>query len=104
MVLRAIYEEKRTDIKVVAINGLGGIDINAHLTQYDSAHGKFSSTVTVDGDYLVIDGDRIRMYSTRNPLETPWGEHNVDVLLECSAHLPPKRKRWYILHRALKKY
>ena len=84
MVVRAIYEEKRDDIKVVAINGLGGIDINAHLTQYDSAHGRFPGTVTVDGDHMVINGDRIKIFSTRNPLETTWGDLGVDLVLECS--------------------
>jgi len=103
MVLRAIYEEKRTDLKVVAINGLGGIDINAHLTQYDSAHGKFSSTVTVDGDHLVIDGDRIKMYSTRNPLETNWGEHQVDVVLECSGAFTTKEKAMIHITQGAKK-
>ena len=103
MVLRAIYEEKKHDIKVVAINGLGGIDINAHLTQYDSAHGKFSSKVTVDGDYLVIDNDRIRMYSTRNPLETNWGEHQVDVVLECSGAFTTKEKAMVHIAQGAKK-
>ena len=103
MVLRAIYEEKRTDLKVVAINGLGGIDINAHLTQYDSAHGKFSSAVTVDGDHLVIDGDRIKMYSTRNPLETNWGEHQVDVVLECSGAFTTKEKAMIHITQGAKK-
>ena len=103
MVLRAIYEEKMTDLKVVAINGLGGIDINAHLTQYDSAHGKFQHEVTVDGDHLVINGDRIKMYATRNPLETPWGEHQVDVLLECSGVFTSKEKALVHLQQGAKK-
>ncbi len=103
MVLRAIYEEKMTDLKVVAINGLGGIDINAHLTQYDSAHGKFQHEVTVDGDHLVINGDRIKMYATRNPLETPWGEHQVDVLLECSGVFTSKAKALVHLQQGAKK-
>jgi glyceraldehyde 3-phosphate dehydrogenase len=102
MVLRAIYEEKR-DIKVVAINGLGGIDINAHLTQYDSAHGRFNAEVSVDGDYLVINGDRIKMYSTRNPLETPWGEHQVDVVLECSGAFTTKEKAMVHIQQGAKK-
>ena len=92
MVVRAIYEEKRDDIKVVAINGLGGIDINAHLTQYDSAHGRFPGTVTVDGDHMVINGDRIKIFSTRNPLETTWGDLGVDVVLECSGAFTSKEK------------
>ena len=103
MVLRAIYEENRTDLQVVAINGLGGIDINAHLTQYDSAHGKFNASVAVDGNYLVVNGDRIRVYSTRNPLETPWGEHQVDIVLECSGAFTTKEKAMVHISQGAKK-
>ena len=103
MVLRAIYEENRTDLQVVAINGLGGIDINAHLTQYDSAHGKFNASVAVDGNYLVVNGDRIRMYSTRNPLETLWGEHQVDIVLECSGAFTTKEKAMVHISQGAKK-
>ena len=103
MVLRAIYEENRTDLQVVAINGLGGIDINAHLTQYDSAHGKFNASVAVDGNYLVVNGDRIRMYSTRNPLETSWGEHQVDIVLECSGAFTTKEKAMVHISQGAKK-
>ena len=103
MVLRALYEEKKHDIKVVAINGLGGIDINAHLTQYDSAHGRFPGTVVVDGDHLVVNGDRIKMYSTRNPLETNWGEHQVDVVLECSGAFTTKEKAMVHIQQGAKK-
>lgn len=103
MVLRAIYEENRTDLQVVAINGLGGIDINAHLTQYDSAHRKFNASVAVDGNYLVVNGDRIRMYSTRNPLETPWGEHQVDIVLECSGAFTTKEKAMVHISQGAKK-
>jgi glyceraldehyde 3-phosphate dehydrogenase len=103
MVVRAIYEEKRDDIKVVAINGLGGIDINAHLTQYDSAHGRFPGTVTVDGDHLIINGDRIKMFSTRNPLETNWGDLGVDVVLECSGAFTSKEKAMVHIAQGAKK-
>jgi len=103
MVLRALYEEKKHDIKVVAINGLGGIDINAHLTQYDSAHGRFPGTVTVDGDHLVVNGDRIKMYSTRNPLETKWADHQVDVVLECSGAFTTKEKAMVHIQQGAKK-
>jgi glyceraldehyde 3-phosphate dehydrogenase len=103
MILRAIYEEQREDIQVVAINGLGGIEINAHLTQYDSAHGRFNAQVSFDGDYLVINGDRIRMYSTRNPLETPWGDHQVDVVLECSGAFTSKEKAMVHIAQGAKK-
>jgi len=103
MVVRAIYEEKRDDIKVVAINGLGGIDINAHLTQYDSAHGRFPGTVTVDGDHMVINGDRIKIFSTRNPLETTWGDLGVDVVLECSGAFTSKEKAMVHIQQGAKK-
>jgi glyceraldehyde 3-phosphate dehydrogenase len=103
MVVRAIYEEKRDDIKVVAINGLGGIDINAHLTQYDSAHGRFPGTVTVDGDHMVINGDRIKVFSTRNPLETTWGDLGVDVVLECSGAFTSKEKAMVHIQQGAKK-
>ena len=103
MVVRAIHEEKRDDIKVVAINGLGGIDINAHLTQYDSAHGRFPGTVTVDGDHLIINGDRIKMFSTRNPLETNWGDLGVDVVLECSGAFTSKEKAMVHIAQGAKK-
>ena len=103
MVVRAIYEEKRDDIQVVAINGLGGIDINAHLTQYDSAHGRFPGTVAVEGDYMVINGDRIKMFSTRNPLETKWGDLGVDVVLECSGAFTSKEKATVHIQQGAKK-
>ena len=84
MLLRAIYEEKFDDIQVVAINGLGGIDINVHLTQYDSTHWRFPGTIEVDGDHLAVNSDRIKMFSTWNSQVTPWGKYGVDVVLESS--------------------
>ncbi|WND04012.1 type I glyceraldehyde-3-phosphate dehydrogenase [Temperatibacter marinus] len=83
-VLRAIYESGRTDIKVVAINDLGDVDMNAYLLSRDSVHGRFPGTVTVDGDAIVVNGDRIRVTAIRNPEELPWGVENVDVAMECT--------------------
>ena len=84
-VLRALYECRYRDrIQVVAINDLGSPDLNAHLTQFDTVHGRFSATVAVDGDALVIDDDRIATYSERNPAALPWGELDVDVVYECT--------------------
>lgn len=103
MMLRAIYEEKFNDIQVVAINGLGGIEMNAHLTQYDSAHGRFPGTVEVDGDHMVINGDRIKIFSTRNPQETPWGDYGVDVVLECSGVFTSKEKAMVHIEQGAKK-
>lgn len=83
-VLRAIYESGRTDIKVVAINDLGDVEMNAYLLKRDSVHGPFGGEVSVDGDYIVVNGDRIRVTAIRNPEELPWGEEKVDVAMECT--------------------
>jgi glyceraldehyde 3-phosphate dehydrogenase len=92
-VLRALYESKRTgEISVVAINDLGDAKTNAHLTKYDTAHGKFPGTVAVEGDYMVVNGDRIRVLAKRNPAELPWGELGVDVVLECTGFFTSKEK------------
>ncbi|WP_417451141.1 type I glyceraldehyde-3-phosphate dehydrogenase [Kordiimonas sp.] len=83
-VLRAIYESGRTDIKVVAINDLGDVDMNAYLLKRDSVHGPFPGEVSVAGDFIVVNGDRIRVTAIRNPEELPWGEEKVDVAMECT--------------------
>ena len=92
-VLRALYESKRTnDIQIVAINDLGNAETNAHLTRYDTAHGKFPGSVTVDGDSMVVNGDRIAVLAQRNPAELPWGKLGVDVVLECTGLFTSKEK------------
>ncbi|CAG9176850.1 type I glyceraldehyde-3-phosphate dehydrogenase [Cupriavidus respiraculi] len=92
-VLRAHYEGgKKHDIEIVAINDLGDAKTNAHLTQYDTAHGKFPGTVTVDGDYMIVNGDKIRVLANRNPAELPWGELGVDVVMECTGFFTTKEK------------
>ena len=92
-ILRAHYEGgKKHDIQIVAINDLGPVASNAHLTQYDTAHGKFPGTVTVDGDYMVVNGDKIRVLAERNPANLPWGEIGVDVVLECTGFFTTKEK------------
>ncbi len=84
-VLRAHYEYgKKHDIEIVAINELGSLDISAHLTKYDTVHGKFAADVAVDGDVLVVNGDRIKVTSIRNPEELPWKELGIDVVMECT--------------------
>src|SRR6202521_115567 len=91
--LRAFYENgKKHDIEIVAINDLGDANTNAHLTQYDTAHGKFPGEVSVDGDSLVVNGARIRVLANRNPAELPWGELNVDVVMECTGFFTTKEK------------
>ena len=92
-IMRAIYESGRSDeIQVVAINDLGDANTNAHLTQYDTAHGKFNGTVVVDGDHIVINGDRIRVCSERDPSKLPWGELGVDVVHESTGFFASKEK------------
>ena len=92
-VLRAFYEGgKKQDIQIVAINDLGDAKSNAHLTRYDTAHGKFPGTVTVEGDNMIVNGDPIRVFAQRNPAEIPWGELGVDVVLECTGFFTTKEK------------
>ena len=84
-VLRAAYEQHKTgDLKIVAINDLGEAAINAHLLQFDTAHGQFMHQVDVDGDSLIINNDRIKVLSERNPADLPWAELGVDLVLECT--------------------
>ncbi|MCQ8180627.1 type I glyceraldehyde-3-phosphate dehydrogenase [Methylomonas sp. SURF-1] len=92
-VLRALYEAGRTnEIQVVAINDLGDSKTNAHLTKYDTVHGKFPFDVTVDGDYIVVNGDRIRVFAERDPAKLPWGELGIDVVHECTGFFTSKAK------------
>ncbi len=92
-ILRAHYESgKKHDIQIVAINDLGNAETNAHLTRYDTAHGKFNGTVTVEGDSMVVNGDKIKVLAKRNPAELPWGELGVDVVLECTGLFTSKEK------------
>jgi len=92
-VLRALYEAGRTgEIQIVAINDLGDAATNAHLTRYDTAHGKFPGTVSVDGDSMVVNGDRIKVLAQRDPSKLPWGELGVDTVLECTGLFTSKAK------------
>ncbi len=91
-VLRALYESGRKDIQIVAINDLGPAETNAHLTRYDTAHGKFPGTVAVEGEYLVVNGDKIKVLANRDPAKLPWGELGVDVVLECTGFFTSKAK------------
>ena len=92
-VLRALYESGRTnEFQIVAINDLGNAETNAHLTQYDTAHGKFPGQVAVDGGDLIVNGDRIKVCAERDPSKLPWGELNVDVVLECTGLFTSKAK------------
>ena len=92
-ILRAHYEGgKKHDIRIVAINDLGNAETNAHLTRYDTAHGRFNCKVEVDGESMVVNGDRIKVLAMRNPAELPWGTLGVDVVLECTGLFTSKEK------------
>ncbi len=92
-IVRALYEAGRTnEIQIVAINDLGDAATNAHLTKYDSVHGKFPFDVSVDGDYLVINGDKIKVFSERDPSKLPWGELGIDAVHECTGLFTSKAK------------
>ncbi|HEY9381182.1 MAG TPA: type I glyceraldehyde-3-phosphate dehydrogenase [Burkholderiales bacterium] len=92
-ILRAFYESgKKHDMQIVAINDLGDTQTNAHLTRYDTAHGKFPGTISVEGEYMVVNGDRIQVCAKRNPAELPWKELKVDVVLECTGLFASKEK------------
>lgn len=103
-VLRALYERNLTsDIQVVAINDLGDVNMNAHLTQYDTAHGRFGESVSVDGNDLMIGDDHIRCLSQRNPADLPWGEMNIDVVYECTGLFTDKDKAMAHIQAGAKK-
>ena len=92
-VLRALYEAGRQkEISIVAVNDLGDAETNAYLTRHDSVHGRFRSEVRVDGDYMVIDGDKIRVLAERDPAKLPWGDLGVDTVFECTGLFTSKAK------------
>src|SRR5258708_1336114 len=86
LVLRAILENRRSDIEVVAINDLGSIGDNAHLFKYDSVHGPFPGTVEVMGDSLRINGHMIKVLANPNPADLPWKDLGVEIAMECSGY------------------
>jgi glyceraldehyde 3-phosphate dehydrogenase len=91
--LRALYEANRNkEIQIVAINDLGDAKTNAHLTRHDTTHGRFPGEVQVDGDSLVVNGDRIRVLAERDPSKLPWGELGVDTVLESTGLFTSKAK------------
>ena len=90
-VLRALYESGRQkEIQIVAVNDLADAQTNAHLTQYDTAHGRFPGSVTADGDSIIVNGDRIKVIAERDPSKIKWGEMGVDVVLECTGFFTSK--------------
>jgi len=92
-VFRAIFESGKQDqIEVIAINDLGDAATNAHLLQYDTAHGKFGQTVSVDGDSLMVGNHRVKVLAERDPAKLPWGDLGVDVVMECTGFFTSKEK------------
>ncbi|WBF65668.1 MAG: type I glyceraldehyde-3-phosphate dehydrogenase [Candidatus Kinetoplastibacterium crithidii] len=103
-ILRAHYEGgKKHDIEIVAINDMGNVQSSAHLTRFDTAHGKFTGTVSVEKDCMVVNGDRIRMFSNRNPEELPWRELGIDVVMECTGIFTSKSKAMVHINNGAKK-
>ena len=103
-ILRAIHElDRGNEFDVVAINDLGDAETNAHLTQYDTAHGKFPGEVSVDGDFLVVNGDKLKVFAERDPAKLPWGELGVDVVLECTGLFKSREKAGMHIQAGAKK-
>ena len=92
-VLRALYEGQRTgEVQIVALNDLGDAKTNAHLTRYDTVHGRFPGEVKVDGDAMVVNGDRIRVLAERDPAKLPWGDLGVEYVFESTGLFTSKAK------------
>jgi glyceraldehyde 3-phosphate dehydrogenase len=92
-ILRALYEAQRTnEIQIVAVNDLGNANTNVHLTKYDTVHGPFKGEIAVEGDNMVVNGDKIRVLAERDPSKLPWGELGVDVVHECTGLFTSKEK------------
>ena len=91
-VLRAVYESGRRDLEIVAINDLGSAEALAHLTRYDTVHGRFPRPVELAGDVMIVDGDYIKMLSERDPARLPWGALGVDVVMECTGRFTTKQR------------
>lgn len=104
-VLRAHYESgKKRDLEIVAINAPGDVNIHAHLLKFDTVHGRFAADVKTEGtDWMIVNGDRIRVFATRDPKEIPWGELNVDVVMECTGAFNSKEKSMVHIEQGAKK-
>ncbi|MCA0404365.1 MAG: type I glyceraldehyde-3-phosphate dehydrogenase [Proteobacteria bacterium] len=103
-ILRAIYEYNRqNEFNIVAINDLSGIETTAHLTRYDSTHGRFGFDVKVEGDYLIVDNHPIRILADRDPENLPWKELDIDVVFECTGRFTEKEAAMRHIHAGAKK-
>jgi glyceraldehyde 3-phosphate dehydrogenase len=107
-ILKALYESKHNSLfgsspKIVAINDVGDLKTHAHLTRYDSTHGRFLKKVSIENDCLVVERDSIKVFSERSPDKLPWGELGIDVVLECTGHFATKEKASLHLQAGAKK-
>lgn len=103
-ILRAHYQAKKhNDIQIVAINDLGDVNTNAHLTRYDTTHRKFPGEITVSGTDMIVNGDKIRVVAERDPKKLPWKELNIDVVLECTGLFTTREKAAMHLEAGAKK-
>jgi glyceraldehyde 3-phosphate dehydrogenase len=103
-ILRAHYEKKlHPEIQIVAINDLGDVKTNAYLTSHDTTHGKFPGQVSVEGNQLIINGDKIQVVAERDPRKLPWKELNVDIVFECTGLFTSKEKAGMHLEAGAKK-
>lgn len=103
-ILRAHYEKKlHPEIQIVAINDLGDIKTNVHLTRYDTTHGKFPGEVSVSGTDMIVNGDKIRVVAERDPRKLPWKELNIDIVFECTGLFTSKEKASMHLEAGAKK-
>src|SRR5437868_6248209 len=103
-VLRAIFESGRDkQFNIVAFNDLSGIDTTAHLTRYDSTHGRFASEVTIHNNQLVVDGHAITVIAERDPRALPWRELDIDIVLECTGHFTSREKAMHHIEAGAKK-
>jgi len=103
-ILRALYESGRNnEIQIVAVNDLGDANTNAHLTKYDTVHGRFKGDVKVEGDYMIVNGDKIRVVAERDPAKLPWKDMGVDVVHECTGFFTTKAKASLHINAGAKK-
>ncbi len=103
-ILRALYESSHlNNIKIVAINDLAKPEVNAHLTKFDTTHGRFAGQVNLDEQHLVINGDPILICAERDPEKLPWAQLNVDIVFECTGRFTSKEQAQAHLRAGAKK-
>ena len=103
-ILRALYEgDRRSELEIVAVNDLADANTNAHLTRRDTTHGRFPGTVEVEGDNMIVNGDRIKVLAERDPAKLPWGDLGADVVFESTGFFSSKEKSMAHIEAGAKK-